>query len=118
MPSAAAGCVAEPKLISCASSLCRFFCPQDFDIAGQFDPMIPDAECLKVVHEILSDLQLGDFLIKVRPEPSGFHSHPASGIEALVETPTAAASRTPGEEEMAGGGISPEPGVLLSPPGQ
>lgn len=41
--------------------------PQDFDIAGQFDPMIPDAECLKIVHEILSDLQLGDFLIKVRP---------------------------------------------------
>ena len=41
--------------------------PQDFDIAGQFDPMIPDAECLKIVHEILSDLQLGDFVIKVRP---------------------------------------------------
>ncbi|KFU85665.1 Histidine--tRNA ligase, cytoplasmic, partial [Chaetura pelagica] len=37
----------------------------DFDIAGQFDPMIPDAECLKILHEILSDLQLGDFLIKV-----------------------------------------------------
>nr|XP_025961274.1 histidine--tRNA ligase, cytoplasmic-like isoform X3 [Dromaius novaehollandiae] len=27
--------------------------------------MIPDAECLKIVHEILSELQLGDFLIKV-----------------------------------------------------
>ncbi|XP_043377461.1 histidine--tRNA ligase, cytoplasmic isoform X7 [Chelonia mydas] len=39
--------------------------PKDFDIAGQFDPMIPDAECLKIVHEILSMLQLGDFLIKV-----------------------------------------------------
>ncbi|NXD29634.1 SYHC protein, partial [Spelaeornis formosus] len=39
--------------------------PQDFDIAGQFDPMIPDAECLKIVHEILSELQLGDFVIKV-----------------------------------------------------
>nr|XP_025961272.1 histidine--tRNA ligase, cytoplasmic-like isoform X2 [Dromaius novaehollandiae] len=38
---------------------------RDFDIAGQFDPMIPDAECLKIVHEILSELQLGDFLIKV-----------------------------------------------------
>lgn len=45
--------------------------PQDFDIAGQFDPMIPDAECLKIVHEILSDLQLGDFLVKVRQ--GGFH---------------------------------------------
>lgn len=41
---------------------------QDFDIAGQFDPMIPDAECLKIMCEILSGLQLGDFLIKVRPE--------------------------------------------------
>uniref|UniRef100_A0A8D2DPG3 histidine--tRNA ligase n=1 Tax=Sciurus vulgaris TaxID=55149 RepID=A0A8D2DPG3_SCIVU len=38
---------------------------QDFDIAGQFDPMIPDAECLKIICEILSGLQLGDFLIKM-----------------------------------------------------
>ena len=45
-----------------------FFLLQDFDIAGQFDPMIPDAECLKIMCEILSGLHLGDFLIKVRPE--------------------------------------------------
>ncbi|NIG61851.1 histidine--tRNA ligase, cytoplasmic isoform X1 [Pontoporia blainvillei] len=37
----------------------------DFDIAGQFDPMIPDAECLKIMCEILSSLQIGDFLVKV-----------------------------------------------------
>uniref|UniRef100_A0A6I8NPP4 histidine--tRNA ligase n=1 Tax=Ornithorhynchus anatinus TaxID=9258 RepID=A0A6I8NPP4_ORNAN len=43
----------------------REFFQCDFDIAGQFDPMIPDAECLKIVCEILSGLQLGDFLIKV-----------------------------------------------------
>ncbi|XP_053892819.1 histidine--tRNA ligase, cytoplasmic-like isoform X2 [Malaclemys terrapin pileata] len=43
----------------------REFYQCDFDIAGHFDPMIPDAECLKIVHEILSMLQLGDFLIKV-----------------------------------------------------
>ncbi|XP_062357862.1 histidine--tRNA ligase, cytoplasmic isoform X3 [Cinclus cinclus] len=43
----------------------REFYQCDFDIAGQFDPMIPDAECLKIVHEILSDLQLGDFVIKM-----------------------------------------------------
>ncbi|KFQ48968.1 Histidine--tRNA ligase, cytoplasmic, partial [Nestor notabilis] len=43
----------------------REFYQCDFDIAGQFDPMIPAPECLKIVHEILSDLQLGDFLIKV-----------------------------------------------------
>uniref|UniRef100_A0A674JZ63 Class II Histidinyl-tRNA synthetase (HisRS)-like catalytic core domain-containing protein n=1 Tax=Terrapene triunguis TaxID=2587831 RepID=A0A674JZ63_9SAUR len=47
----------------------REFYQCDFDIAGQFDPMIPDAECLKIVHEILSGLQIGDFLIKVKPEP-------------------------------------------------
>ncbi|XP_067900185.1 histidine--tRNA ligase, cytoplasmic-like [Heterodontus francisci] len=43
----------------------REFYQCDFDIAGQYDPMIPDAECLKIVHEILSELQLGDFQIKV-----------------------------------------------------
>ncbi|XP_019061592.1 probable histidine--tRNA ligase, mitochondrial isoform X2 [Fukomys damarensis] len=43
----------------------REFYQCDFDIAGQFDPMIPDAECLKIMYEILSELQLGDFLIKV-----------------------------------------------------
>uniref|UniRef100_A0A670IN05 histidine--tRNA ligase n=1 Tax=Podarcis muralis TaxID=64176 RepID=A0A670IN05_PODMU len=41
------------------------FVPQDFDIAGQYDPMIPDAECLKIIHEILSALQIGAFVIKV-----------------------------------------------------
>ncbi|XP_025873421.1 histidine--tRNA ligase, mitochondrial isoform X2 [Vulpes vulpes] len=43
----------------------REFCQCDFDIAGQFDPMIPDAECLKIMCEVLSGLQLGDFLIKI-----------------------------------------------------
>nr|XP_020655025.1 histidine--tRNA ligase, cytoplasmic [Pogona vitticeps] len=43
----------------------REFYQCDFDIAGQYDAMIPDAECLKIVHEILSALQIGDFCIKV-----------------------------------------------------
>ena len=38
---------------------------QDFDIAGQYDPLIPDAECIKVVAEILSKLELGNYSIKV-----------------------------------------------------
>ena len=38
---------------------------QDFDIAGEYDPMIPDAECLKIIVEVLSDLELGDFVVKV-----------------------------------------------------
>ncbi|XP_064423014.1 histidine--tRNA ligase isoform X2 [Latimeria chalumnae] len=43
----------------------REFYQCDFDVAGQYDPMIPDAECLTIIHEILKDLQIGDFLIKV-----------------------------------------------------
>uniref|UniRef100_A0A7N6BUR6 histidine--tRNA ligase n=1 Tax=Anabas testudineus TaxID=64144 RepID=A0A7N6BUR6_ANATE len=43
----------------------REFYQCDFDIAGQYDAMIPDAECLKIVYEILSQLDLGDFRIKV-----------------------------------------------------
>ena len=50
------------KLCVTPIHLCVF---QDFDIAGQYDAMIPDAECLKIVHEILSELDLGDFRIKV-----------------------------------------------------
>lgn len=30
--------------------------------------MIPDAECLKIICELLSSLQIGDFLVKVRAE--------------------------------------------------
>jgi histidyl-tRNA synthetase len=33
--------------------------------------MIPDAECLKIMCEILSSLQIGDFLVKVRAEGAG-----------------------------------------------
>ncbi|NWS77618.1 SYHC protein, partial [Crotophaga sulcirostris] len=59
----------------------REFYQCDFDIAGQFDPMIPDAECLKIVHEVLSDLQLGDFLIKVNDRRI------LSGIFAVCDIP-------------------------------
>jgi histidyl-tRNA synthetase len=43
----------------------REFYQCDFDIAGQYDPMIPEMECIRIVHEVLSDLNLGDFEIKV-----------------------------------------------------
>lgn len=43
----------------------REFYQCDFDIAGQYDLMIPDAECIKIVHEILDNLKLGKFVIKV-----------------------------------------------------
>ncbi|XP_064607651.1 histidine--tRNA ligase-like isoform X2 [Liolophura sinensis] len=43
----------------------REFFQCDFDIAGQYDAMIPDSECVKIVVEILQSLNLGDFVIKV-----------------------------------------------------
>ncbi|XP_039281025.1 histidine--tRNA ligase isoform X2 [Nilaparvata lugens] len=43
----------------------REFYQCDFDIAGSYDPMLPDAECLRVVSEILSDLKLNSYVIKV-----------------------------------------------------
>ncbi|KAK7473509.1 hypothetical protein BaRGS_00035262, partial [Batillaria attramentaria] len=43
----------------------REFYQCDFDIAGQYDPMLPDAECIKIVAEILASLDVGDFVIKV-----------------------------------------------------
>jgi len=43
----------------------REFYQCDFDIAGQFDVMIPDVECVKIVDEILSGLELGPFMVKV-----------------------------------------------------
>ncbi|CAL1548233.1 unnamed protein product [Lymnaea stagnalis] len=43
----------------------REFYQCDFDIAGQYDQMLPDAECIKIVVEILSSLDIGDFVVKV-----------------------------------------------------
>ncbi|XP_077983585.1 histidine--tRNA ligase, cytoplasmic-like isoform X2 [Glandiceps talaboti] len=43
----------------------REFYQCDYDIAGAYDVMIPDAEVVKIVAEILTELKLGDFEIKV-----------------------------------------------------
>ncbi|KAI1292290.1 Histidine--tRNA ligase, mitochondrial [Halotydeus destructor] len=43
----------------------REFYQCDFDIAGQYDAMLPDAECLKIVCEILDDVDLNSYVIKV-----------------------------------------------------
>jgi histidyl-tRNA synthetase len=45
----------------------REFYQCDFDIAGEYDPMIPDAECVKIVNEILTAVDVGKFVIKVGP---------------------------------------------------
>lgn len=65
-------------------ALCVRLSPsQDFDTAGQYDPMIPDAECLKIVHEILSELELGDFRIKVgQRHTAPMVKHPVTQYEA------------------------------------
>lgn len=38
---------------------------QDFDIVGPHDPMLPDAECVKVIAEILNSLKIDDYVIKL-----------------------------------------------------
>lgn len=43
----------------------REFYQCDFDIAGAYSPMIPDSEVIKVVTEILEELDIGDFVIKI-----------------------------------------------------
>lgn len=43
----------------------REFYQCDFDICGTYDSMLPDAECVKVVTEILSSLDIGDFVVKL-----------------------------------------------------
>ena len=43
----------------------REFYQCDFDIAGLYGRMVPDAECLCVAIEILSSLPIGDFMIKI-----------------------------------------------------
>ena len=43
----------------------REFFQCDFDIAGTYSTMVPDSEVIKVMVEILSDLDIGDFCIKI-----------------------------------------------------
>ena len=43
----------------------REFHQCDFDIAGNYGSMIPDADVIKVVTEILDDLQIGKYVVKL-----------------------------------------------------
>lgn len=43
----------------------REFYQCDFDIAGNYSPMLPDAEVLSVVCEILTSLDIGGFVLKL-----------------------------------------------------
>ncbi len=44
---------------------CREFFQCDFDVAGTYPTMVADAEVLKVLTEILGDLALGEFTVKL-----------------------------------------------------
>ncbi|KAJ3210635.1 hypothetical protein HDU83_001166 [Entophlyctis luteolus] len=43
----------------------REFFQCDFDIAGEYGPMIPDAEILKVVVDVLEAVEIGKFKVKI-----------------------------------------------------
>jgi len=43
----------------------REFYQCDFDIAGTYDPMVADAECVKIVKDILRSMDVGKFVVKV-----------------------------------------------------
>jgi len=59
----------------------REFYQCDFDIAGVYDDMLPDSECLKIVYEILNDLGLKSFVIKVN------HREILNGIFKICNIP-------------------------------
>ena len=42
----------------------REFYQCDFDIAGQYDPMMSDAECIRIISEALQSLDVGPYAIK------------------------------------------------------
>jgi histidyl-tRNA synthetase len=43
----------------------REFFQCDFDIAGDYDPMIPDAEIIRIINEVFTQLEIGEFTIKI-----------------------------------------------------
>lgn len=54
---------------------------QDFDIAGTYDPMVPDAEILSMLCEALTALDIGAFTVKVN------HRKILDGIFELAGVP-------------------------------
>ncbi len=54
---------------------------QDYDIAGTYDPMLPDSECIKIMAEILARMDVGDFQIKLN------HRQLLDGMFAICGVP-------------------------------
>jgi histidyl-tRNA synthetase len=67
---------------SIARGRLREFFQCDFDIAGAYDAMLPDAECVKIVNEILTSVDVGKFVIKVN------HRMILDGIFEVCGVPT------------------------------
>ncbi|KAH8151116.1 uncharacterized protein LAJ45_04818 [Morchella importuna] len=60
----------------------REFYQCDFDIAGVYDPMLPDAEILRITTEILDGLNLGTYTIKIN------HRQILDGLFQICGVPT------------------------------
>jgi histidyl-tRNA synthetase len=43
----------------------REFYQCDFDISGAYDRMLPDAECVKIISDIIKAFDIGDYQIKI-----------------------------------------------------
>jgi histidyl-tRNA synthetase len=54
---------------------------QDFDIAGTYDPMVPDAEILAMLCDALTSLEIGAYTVKVN------HRKILDGIFELAGVP-------------------------------
>ncbi|CAF1380188.1 unnamed protein product [Rotaria sordida] len=94
----------------------REFYQCDFDIAGDFDLMVPDAECIKIVVEILDKLDLGQYKIYVNHRklldaifavcgvPDSHFRPISSSVDKLDKTPWHVVRN----EMINGKGLSPE----------
>jgi len=102
--------------ISIAKGRMREFYQCDFDIAGTYEPMIPDSEAITVMHEILTSLDVGDFKIKLNNRkildgmfqvcgvPAESFRAISSAVDKLDKTPWAEVCKEMVEEK----GLDPE----------
>eukprot|EP00047_Mylnosiga_fluctuans_P020289 m.90512 g.90512 ORF g.90512 m.90512 type:complete len:574 (-) comp8466_c1_seq2:3256-4977(-) len=61
----------------------REFYQCDIDFAGTYAPLVPDSECVAIVHTILTQLEMGPFVIKVN------HRKVLDGMFAVAGVPAA-----------------------------
>jgi histidyl-tRNA synthetase len=71
----------------------REFFQCDFDIAGEYDPMISDAEIIRIIDEVFTELKIGEFTIKINHrkildglfQVCGVPSEKTRGISSAVD---------------------------------